>query len=97
VEDPFAGYWKVPIRQAITLKMQLERDLGITGDDSVELLEAAELKFKMKFESDRSDMRESFNLQPNEYLFNAEGWGLCFRGRWWSFANSRLVNCMKPS
>ena len=43
--DEFAAwlreYWRVPVREAITLETQFERDLGVTGDDGVELLEAA--------------------------------------------------------
>jgi hypothetical protein len=77
--DEFAvwlrGYRKIPIRKAITPETQFERDLGITGDDGVELLEAAAQRFMVKFESEETGPRESFNLQANEYLFNAEGWG----------------------
>ena len=77
--DEFAAwlreYWRVPVRETITLETQFERDLGVTGDDGVELLEAAEKRFKVRFESEQTGLRETFNLQPNEYLLNAEGWG----------------------
>ena len=68
-------YRRVPAREAITPETQFERDLGVTGDDGVELLKAAEKKFNVRFESEQTGLRESFNLKPNEYLFNAEGWG----------------------
>ena len=46
---------------------QFERDLGITGDDGVELLEAVEKEFEILL------TRDSFDLAPNEFLFNPEG------------------------
>ena len=46
---------------------QFERDLGITGDDGADLLEAVERKFHVAFTED------SFCLGVNEYLFGAEG------------------------
>jgi acyl carrier protein len=45
---------------------QFERDLGVTGDDGEELLEAVEERFGVKF------TRESFGLEPNEVLFGPE-------------------------
>lgn len=50
----------------ISAETQLEHDLGITGDDGVELLRAAEKEFGVAF------TRESFNLKPDEYLFGPE-------------------------
>jgi hypothetical protein len=47
--------------------MQFETDLGITGGDGDELLEAVENNYGIQF------TRESFGLDPNEYLFNSEG------------------------
>ena len=69
------AYRRVPARKAITPETQFERDLGITGDDGIEMLKAAEQNFKVEFENEEAGLRETFNLQPNEYLFNAEGWG----------------------
>jgi acyl carrier protein len=46
--------------------MQFERDLGVTGDDGDDLLDATEKRFGVKF------TRASFNLEANEYLFGAE-------------------------
>jgi len=42
------------------------------GDD---LLEAAEEKFEVRLSNEDTGVRETFNLQPNEYLFSSEGWG----------------------
>jgi acyl carrier protein len=49
---------------------QFERDLGITGDDGEELLDAVARNYGIEL------TRESFGLQPNEYLFQGEGWDL---------------------
>jgi len=45
---------------------QFGRDLGVAGDDGSELLEAAEKRYGVTFTS------ETFNLQPNEFLFSPE-------------------------
>ena len=50
----------------ILQQTQFERDLGITGDDGDELLQAAEKQFGVTF------TRETFNLEPNEFLFGPE-------------------------
>jgi hypothetical protein len=68
-------YWHVPIRKAITPETQFERDLGLTGDDGDDLLEATEKRFEVRLGNEETGVRETFNLQPNEYLFNSEGWG----------------------
>jgi hypothetical protein len=47
-----------------------EDDLGITGDDGIALLEATEKRFGVQL-----SLRETFNLGPNEFLFNGEGLG----------------------
>src|SRR3954467_7674489 len=54
---------------------QFERDLGLTGDDGDDLLEATEKRFKVALGNEETGIRDTFNLQPNEYLFNSEGWG----------------------
>ena len=46
---------------------QFERDLGVTGDDGSDLLKAAEKHFGITL------TRESFGLEPNEFLFGPEG------------------------
>jgi len=68
-------YWSVPVRKAIVPETQFERDLGLTGDDGDDLLVAAEREFEVKLGNEETGVRETFNLQPNEYLFNSEGWG----------------------
>ena len=49
-----------------------EDDLGITGDDGVDLMAAVEQEYGISLES----ARELLSMKPNEYLFNAEGGGL---------------------
>ena len=61
----------LPVHKAITPDTQFERDLGLTGDDGTDLLKAAEKMFEVKF----ANLRETFKLGPNEFLFNSEGWG----------------------
>ena len=56
--------------QEISPDTQFERDLGITGGDGTDLIEAVANKFGLEFSA------ESFDLRPNEFLFNAEGWDL---------------------
>jgi hypothetical protein len=63
----------IPIREKISPETQFERDLGITGDDGCELLEAAESKFGIRLCSEGDGYRKTFNLAPNEYLFTSEG------------------------
>ena len=77
--DEFAAwlheYWSVPARRAIVPETQFERDLDLTGDDGDDLLLAAEKEFEVRLGNEEPGLRETFNLQPNEYLFNSEGWG----------------------
>lgn len=54
----------------IAPETQFERDLGITGADGDELLEAVGRNCGIQF------TRESFGLSPNEFLFNPEGWDI---------------------
>lgn len=72
-------------RKAIDESTLLEDDLGICGDDGVELLEAAEKFFAVRFETDEEDFRSLFSLKENEYLFTSEGLdllGICYFFRW---------------
>ena len=64
-----SGDHKTPINAGT----RLEEDLHITGDDGVELLEAAEQAFGVSFFGDGVDFMELFELKENEYLFTAEG------------------------
>ena len=45
VADFVRAWARVPVKRQITPETQFERDLGITGDDGSELLEAAEKHF----------------------------------------------------
>jgi hypothetical protein len=76
VADFVRAWARVPIKQQITPETQFERDLGITGDDGSELLDAAGKHFMVNLASDKTGYRAAFGLGPNEYLFNSEGFGL---------------------
>src|SRR5258708_22687531 len=68
-------YWGVPVRKKILPETEWERELGLTGDDGDDLLEATEKRFEVRLGNEETGVRETFNLRPNEYLFNSEGWG----------------------
>ncbi len=51
----------------------LESDLGITGDDGIELLEDLEKRFDISFAGSDGSLREAFGLEKNEFLFHGEG------------------------
>lgn len=70
-------------RETIDENTFLERDLGVTGDDGVELLEEAENVFGLRFETEEEDFRAIFSLKENEYLFNSEGLDLLGIGYLW--------------
>jgi hypothetical protein len=78
--DDFANfireYWRVSNRKIITAETQFERDLGLTGDEGTDLLQATEKRFGVKLCSEKGGLRETFNLGPNEYLFHSEGFEL---------------------
>ena len=59
----------VPAKQPITQHTQFERDLGITGDDGGELLQAALEHFKVDLADGGNGYHKIFNLGANEYLF----------------------------
>ena len=60
-------------RETINENTWLEKDLGITGDDGVELLEEAEKVFDVSFSTEEAGFRRTFSLKENEYLFHSEG------------------------
>lgn len=62
--------------QAITGATLLEKDLGITGGDGCELLEAIQKQFNVSFIGADNSIRELFSLQDDEYLFHSEGFSL---------------------
>ena len=73
----FVREWaSIPTKQEITPDTQFERDLGITGDDGSDLLEAVQKRFSVNLAPDESGYRTTFNLRPNEYLFNSEGFSI---------------------
>jgi hypothetical protein len=78
--DEFADFIReelqVSDRRELSPKTQFERDLGVTGDDGSDLLQATEKRFGVTLASEEKGLRETFNLGPNEYLFHAEGWEL---------------------
>ncbi|MBO0932812.1 hypothetical protein [Fibrella aquatilis] len=53
----------------ITPATLFENDLGVTGDDGDDLLMAVEKHYGISLEP----LRETFAMQPNEYLFHSEG------------------------
>jgi hypothetical protein len=55
---------------------RLEADLGVTGDDSEELLNAVAKKFGVELANTNDGYRATFSLSPNEYLFSSEGFDL---------------------
>jgi len=68
----------IPRRKRIVPETLFEDDLGITGDDGCELLEATEKHFGVCLSSPEEGYRRSFDLAPHEFLFHGEGlgWGL---------------------
>lgn len=60
--------------RSITPNTLFEDDPGITGDDGADLLEAVERRFKAPLRSAEHGYRKTFDLSPNEVLFQSEGW-----------------------
>lgn len=61
---------RTPSRVQISGLTRLEGDLGVTGDDGDDLLQAAEARFSVSF---GEDLRLTFGLEPGEVLFGPEG------------------------
>jgi len=84
----------------VSEETQFERDLGLTGDDGKELLEATEKRFGVTLCSEEAGLRETFNLGSNECLFHSEGiFPLTFTSQLSAVKPSvslRLENCLKP-
>jgi hypothetical protein len=72
VSDFVRDWARIPSKKQITPETEFERDLGITGDDGGELLEAAQKQFKMNLTDGENGYRTIFKLDLNEYLFNSE-------------------------
>lgn len=60
-------FHRIPQRKVICGNSLIENELGITGDDGVELLEEIEKTYGISF------AREDFGLSKNESLFHSEG------------------------
>jgi acyl carrier protein len=65
VADFVRAWGRIPVKRQIDPETQFERDLGITGDDGSELLEAAQKKFGVDLAPDESGYRNIFELGPN--------------------------------
>ena len=67
----FIRNWqRLPARVAICPTTKFESDLGITGDDGAELVEAVLQHFGVQLESEGPlSFRTLFKLAPNEYFF----------------------------
>ncbi|HUA85659.1 MAG TPA: DUF1493 family protein [Bryobacteraceae bacterium] len=74
--DEFARFvreWAgIPKRKAISAGTEFEADLGITGDDGDDLLQATEKRFRVQLHDDANGYRKTFNLEFNEFLFGPE-------------------------
>lgn len=69
----FIREFSVCRRENIDANTYLENDLGITGDDGVELLEGAGKVFGVSFSAEEDSFRDAFSLKEKEYLFHSEG------------------------
>ena len=65
----------IPARIEIRPETLFEDDLGITGDDGSDLLEATEDHFRVRLSSPENGYRPTFDLAPHEVLFRSEGFG----------------------
>jgi hypothetical protein len=52
---------------------KFEKDLGVTGDDGVDLLRGVQTRFNVVLCSEERGVRDTFTLGPNEFLFHSEG------------------------
>ena len=66
---------RVSPKVKITSETLLEFDLGITGDDGVELIEAIEQEFGVSFVGLDGSYREAFDLEDGQRLFHGESFG----------------------
>ena len=69
----------------ITENTRIEEDIGITGDDGIDLLYAAQKRFAVDLESPEKGIDQTFQLKPNEFFFRPEGFdplGISALFRW---------------
>lgn len=64
---------RISVNKSITEHTELERDLGITGDDGEELLIEIEKQFSLSCAGKDGTINEVFRLGENQYLFHSEG------------------------
>ena len=90
--EEFAAFirdWaRIPKRIAITPDTLFEDDLGITGDDGCELLEATAKHFRVSLATPEDGYRRTFDLAPHEFLFHSEGFG-------WDLSD--IISLFRPS
>ncbi|HEX6802135.1 MAG TPA: DUF1493 family protein [Terriglobales bacterium] len=60
-------------KKTITLESRFEDDLGVMGDDGDDLLKATEKHFNVQLSDAEHGYRKTFDLGPNEFLFQGEG------------------------
>ena len=69
----------------ITAETRFEADLGVTGDDGDDLLNAAMERFNVDLASEENGIAQTLQLAPNEYFFGPEGFdplGISVLLRW---------------
>jgi hypothetical protein len=74
VSDLVRDFGGIRKSRSISSDTRIEADLGITGDDGEELLLYAEKHFGVELHDTDTGIRATFDLRPNEYLFNSEGY-----------------------
>jgi ubiquinone/menaquinone biosynthesis C-methylase UbiE len=67
---------------SLTKETLVEKDLGITGDDSDEFLLAIQEEFEINFCYETGSIKKAFNLKKNEYFFHGEGFSLFDWGKY---------------
>lgn len=76
VEDVVAfvrEFTRVGSRQPVNSQTRLEADLGVTGDDGADLLEATAARYGLDHEALGSALVETLGLGPDEFVFGPEG------------------------
>ncbi|MDP1833275.1 MAG: hypothetical protein Q8K67_14560 [Geothrix sp.] len=63
----------LPLRKSISSDSQLERDLGITGDDGDALLSFIENRYLFPFAPPGGTINDAFGIQMDQWLFHSEG------------------------
>ncbi|AMO47561.1 Hypothetical protein AKI40_1141 [Enterobacter sp. FY-07] len=65
----FTGHRRIPIHE----HSWLEADLGVTGDEGVDLLEEIAQAFDVQLYTEEEGYCNTFSLGENQYLFHGEG------------------------